>query len=59
MMYKCNKCESEFIFPEVKKPDVGLVKGEGILGLRTIVPVAFCPECLSVNIEEVEEEKAV
>ena len=58
-MYLCKECNLEFPFPEVKRPDAGLVKGEGILGLRNIDPVKFCPECLSVNIEEVREKKAV
>lgn len=58
-MYECEVCKSEFPFPEVKRPDAGMVSGEGILGIRKIEPVKFCPECLSVKIKEVREEKAV
>lgn len=53
-MYKCNKCKSEFMHPEVKRPDVGLVIGVGILGFRKMEPVSFCPECMSTDIEEEE-----
>lgn len=52
LMYKCNECKSKFYYPEVKRPDAGLVNGKGILGLRVIKPIKFCPECLSVNIEK-------
>jgi len=36
-----------------------MVSGEGILGLRKIDPVKFCPECLSVKIKMVNYPKAV
>jgi hypothetical protein len=57
IMYQCNKCNSEFMFPEVKLPDAGMPYG--ILGRRKLREVKFCPECMSVNIEKVEVEKAV
>lgn len=56
-MYKCNKCKSEFMFPEVKLPDAGMPYG--ILGKRKMREIRFCPECMSVDIEKVEVEKAV
>lgn len=58
-MYKCEKCKSEFPFPEVKRPDAGLTKGDGILGYRKMEPVKFCPECFSTKIKKMEVEKAV
>lgn len=50
-MWKCRDCGSNFEFPEVKRPDAGLVSGVGILGLRKLNPVNFCPDCLSTKIE--------
>lgn len=53
-MWKCNQCQKEFAFPEIKRPDAGLVRGEGILGFRKMEPVSFCPECMSTNIQKEE-----
>lgn len=50
-MWHCSECGSSFDCPEIKKPDAGMVSCEGILGLRKIKPVMFCPECLSTEIE--------
>ncbi len=56
-MWKCMGCGGEFEFPEIKRPDAGHVSGVGILGLRKMKPVSFCPDCLSTKIErEVKEE---
>lgn len=52
-MWKCNQCKKQFLFPEIKRPDAGLVRGEGILGFRKMEPVQFCPECMSTDIEKV------
>ena len=51
-MWHCRDCDSNFDFPEVKMLDAGMVSGEGILGLRKIVPVKFCPECLSTKLRK-------
>lgn len=51
-MWKCMNCNIEFEFPEIKKPDAGLVFGVDILGLRKIEPVKFCPKCLSTRINQ-------
>ncbi len=51
-MWKCGHCNTEFEFPEIKKPDAGLVFGVGILGLRKMEPVKFCPSCLSTMIKQ-------
>lgn len=54
-MYKCNVCDCEF-----SEDDGGLI--EGAIG---IIPVSFCPTCLSglfdmvdtcIDIEEIELE---
>lgn len=52
-MWKCHQCKNEFLFPEIKRSDAGLVNGEGILGLRKMDPVSFCPECMSTDIEKI------
>ena len=49
--YHCCACGSKFTTPEYKKPDAGFTFQDGILGLRTMDPVAFCPECLSTKIK--------
>ena len=56
-MYKCKNCNFDFQFPEVKLPDAGMPYG--ILGKRKMREIRFCPECMSVDIEKVEVEKAV
>ena len=53
-MYKCKHCNKEFPHPEVKRPDAGLVNGKGILGLRVIEPIKFCPRCLSIDVEKIK-----
>lgn len=58
-MYKCNDCKQPFYYPKVKRPDAGLVNGNGILGLRVVEPIKFCPHCLSTKIEKVEVKKAI
>ena len=55
-MWKCGDCDSNFEFPEIKRPDAGLVSGVGILGLKKVNPVRFCPECLSTKIERERKE---
>lgn len=56
-MWKCIDCNINFEFPEIKRPDAGLVSGVGILGLRKVKPVRFCPECFSTRIERDGKEK--
>ena len=51
-MWHCSDCGNNFDFPEVKKPDAGMVPCDGILGLRKIDPVMFCPECFSTKIQK-------
>lgn len=46
-----NDCDVNFEFPKIKRPDVGLVSGIDILGLRKVILIKFCPECLSTRIE--------
>ena len=58
-MYRCDSCKEEFRHPEIKMPDTGLVRGEGILGMAKLDPVKFCPECLSTQIEEVKDDSEV
>jgi hypothetical protein len=53
-MWKCNTCNSDFEFPEIKIPDAGLVSGIGILGLRKVKQIKFCPECMSTKIYKEE-----
>ncbi len=56
-MWECKKCRERFLWPEIKKPDAGMTTG--ILGLEEMKPMKFCPECLSTQINAVEErEKA-
>ena len=55
-MWKCGDCGSNFEFPEIKRPDAGHVLGVGILGLKKVNPVRFCPECLSTKIERKGKE---
>ena len=57
-MWKCKDCNTQFDFPEIKRPDVGLVSCEGILGFRNMNPVKFCPECFSTHIRQQESTKA-
>ena len=42
------------MFPEIKKPDAGMVIG--ILGLQEMDTIKFCPECLSAQINTVKTE---
>lgn len=53
--YECKNCNSEFDVPEVKMPDAGFTNGIGILGMKKMDPVKFCPECFSTKIEEVNK----
>ena len=53
-MYECMDCKSEFDTPEVKRPDAGITNGIGILGMRKMDPVKFCPKCFSTKIEKKE-----
>lgn len=55
-MWECRDCGRKFQFPEIKRPDAGLVSGIGILGLRKVNPVSFCPICLSTKIERKGKE---
>lgn len=50
-MWKCMDCNINFEFPEIKRPDAGLVSGIDILGFRKVKSIRFCPECLSTRIE--------
>lgn len=56
-MWICNQCKKQFLFPEIKRPDAGPVRGEGILGFRKMEPVQFCPECMSTDIEKIMNRK--
>jgi hypothetical protein len=58
-MWRCKECDSSFDFPEIKRPDAGMISGEGILGLRKVEPVRFCPECLSTKIDFAECEQMI
>ena len=49
-MWKCKKCKKIFSFPIVRKPDAEFTYPTGILGMRTIEPVKFCPHCESTKI---------
>lgn len=55
-MWTCNNCKINFYFPVEKKPDAGFTHPVGILGMRTIEPVKFCPGCMSTNIEKEESQ---
>ncbi len=50
-MWICESCNEIFEFPEIKRPDAGLVSGIGILGYGKLKPVKFCPVCLSTYIK--------
>lgn len=55
-MWTCKDCQNSFAFPEIKRPDAGLVMGKGILGGTELKPIRFCPECLSIRIKKKEGE---
>lgn len=40
-MWKCMDCNIDFEFPEIKRPDAGLVSGIDILGFRKVKSLKF------------------
>lgn len=55
-MYKCKDCEEEFLIPDIRGIDAGAIRDAGVTGKWKKSFVYLCPNCLSLNFEEMEKE---